>query len=233
MAGSEAPFLRPANRAMALFSGGVVGWETCGPAPEAQLHPGEAELVRNAVERRRQEFAGGRLCARRALAELDIFDFPLLVAENRFPIWPEEVVGSISHTRGYCGAVAARRSDYDGLGIDVELRGRLNRKLESRICTEEERSWLASLPESERGDMATVLFSAKEAFYKCQYCVTRQWLGFHDASLKIGADSFEVQLLKPIPYFRERAEPLTGHFAVAGEHVFAGIELRRLREPRS
>jgi 4'-phosphopantetheinyl transferase EntD len=226
MTSSETAFLRRADRVVALFQGDVVGFETCATVPEALLHPTEATQVSKAIGKRRQDFAGGRLCARRALAELDIFDFPLLSDKNRAPLWPEQAVGSITHTRGYCAAVGARRAHYDGIGIDVERRDRLDRRLEPRICTNEERSWLATLPDSERADMATVLFSAKEAFYKCQYCVTGAWLGFHDVALTVEGDTFEVRLVKPIESLRERGQPLVGRFEIVGEHVFAAIGLR-------
>lgn len=228
-----AEYLRPANTLVALFPGKVVGFETRAPVPEALLHPEEASFVSSAVEKRRQEFAGGRICARRALEELDIFDFPLVVGKNRFPIWPEGTRGSITHTRGYCASLVANSRHYDGIGIDVEQRGRLDRRLEGRICTEEEQSWLASLPASERIDMATVLFSAKEAFYKSQYCVTRKGLGFHDAVVRVEGDCFEVKLRKPVEYFRRRKEVLRGRFAIGEAHVFAAIGLRVGSEIRS
>jgi enterobactin synthetase component D len=225
MRSAATSFLRPAARLVALFPGDVVGFETCAPVPEGQLHPGEAQLIRNAIEKRRQEFAGGRLCARSALAELDIVDFPLLVGEKRFPNWPGEVVGSITHTRDYCASVVARRLHYRGIGIDVEQRGRLGRKLEGHVCTEEEREWLETLPASERGDAATVLFSAKEAFYKCQFCVTQDWLGFLDVTLEVAEGEFCIALHKDIAVLRSRKRPLIGRYHIGDEHVFAGIAL--------
>ena len=233
MTRADASFLRPASRLMSLFPGDVVGFETCAPVPESQLHPDEAQLVSGAIEKRRQEFAGGRLCARSALAELGIVDFPLLIGERRFPAWPGEVVGSITHTRDYCASVVARRSHYRGIGVDVELRGRLGRKLESQICTDEERGWLDGLPDSARGEAATVLFCAKEAFYKCQYCVTRAWLGFHDATVKIDGDSFEVVLLEPISELDPAGQRHVGRFSIGQQHVFAAIGLRAGPRPAS
>ena len=222
---AAASFLRRADRIVALFDGDVVGFETRRPVPEALLYPEEASLIERAVEKRRQDFAGGRLCARRALAEFDIAEFPLLIGENRFPIWPESVQGSITHTRGYCASVVVDRARYDGIGVDVERRDRLDPRLEAPICTDAERSWLTSLPSSERGIMATVIFSAKEAFYKSQYCVTRQWLAFHDAEVQFDGDRFEVRLLKNIDYFQQRKQPLVGRFAISEEHVFTAIAL--------
>ena len=221
----DASRVRSAERLTALLAGDVVGFEVSAPVPAELLHPEEAAFVRNAVEKRRLEFAGGRLCARHALAELDVHDFPLCVGENRFPRWPEGIVGTITHTQGYCAALAARRSRYQGIGVDVERRDRLDRKLESHICTAAERRWLDRLPASQRPDMATVIFSAKEAFYKCQYCVTRSWLGFHDASIEIDGNRFEIALHKSLPLLGERTIPFTGRFAIGDEHVFAAIAI--------
>src|SRR5258706_16095138 len=42
------------------------------------------------------------------------------------------------------------------------------------ICTPSETAWLGSLPDSERLAAATLIFSAKEAFYKCQFALTQE-----------------------------------------------------------
>ena len=77
------------------------------------------------------------------------------------------------------------------------------------------------------------LYSAKEAFYKSQYCVTRKGLGFHDAVVRVEGDCFEVKLRKPAEYFRRRKEVLRGRFAISEAHVFAAIGLRVGSEIRS
>jgi 4'-phosphopantetheinyl transferase EntD len=74
-------------------------------------HPREAEQVAAAVFRRRQEYAAGRYCARRALSGLGIEGFILLNGPDRAPIWPTGVAGAITHTGGpggYCAAVVGR-----------------------------------------------------------------------------------------------------------------------------
>jgi len=53
------------------------------------LFPSEAELVVVAVDRRRQEFAAGRRCARRALASIAGPQIPILMGPIRQPIWPD------------------------------------------------------------------------------------------------------------------------------------------------
>jgi 4'-phosphopantetheinyl transferase EntD len=219
--------IRPAERLTRLFDLPVVGFEVCGEASAEWLHPAEAVHVARAVEKRRLEFAGGRRCARDALAGLGAADGPLSIGADRAPAWPAGFVGSITHTRGYCGAVAAPVATYAGVGVDVESRRRLRRELERRICTERELRWLDDMDERQRADMATVVFSAKEAFYKCQFCVTRTWLGFHDARLDVGPGTFRVEVLSDLPALRDR--PLEGRFHLSGDHVFTGIGIAARR----
>src|SRR5262249_45820256 len=71
-----------------LFSPDVVVEASGDDAPSEPLHPLEANFVRDAVPRRRREFAMGRACARRALARLGIEDRPLLPGHDRAPLWP-------------------------------------------------------------------------------------------------------------------------------------------------
>jgi 4'-phosphopantetheinyl transferase EntD len=213
--------IRPADRLTRLFDRPVAAFEVCGTASPAWLHPAEAVHVAQAVEKRRIEFAGGRRCAREALVALGGPGVALAIGEDRAPAWPAGFVGSITHTRGYCGAVAAPVATYAGIGVDVESRRRLRRELERRVCTEPELRWLDDMDENGRADMATVVFSAKEAFYKCQFCVTRTWLGFHDARLDVGPGTFRVEVLKPLPALD--GVHLEGRFHVGDGHVFTGI----------
>ena len=150
----------------------------CDPA---DLLPLEAKCVQDAVPKRILEFAAGRSCARLALRSLGLPDSLILPAADRQPIWPAGIVGSITHTAGYCAAVVARCDDCIGLGIDSEQVGGVNHNILNAICLPAEMSWMATLSEHDRACAGALLFSAKEAFYKCQYPLTSEWLEFHDA----------------------------------------------------
>ena len=138
----------PARLAMGLhglFPAAVVGAEMREPGDASLLLPEEAACVGRAVPKRVQEFAAGRLCARRALAEFGITDFPVRVASDRQPLWPEFLVGSITHTDGYCAAVVAERCRLSAIGIDCEVIGRVTQELWPTILGPEEARWLDSL----------------------------------------------------------------------------------------
>jgi 4'-phosphopantetheinyl transferase EntD len=136
------------------------------------------------AEKRIQDFAAGRACAHRALAELGILDFSLLAGEHREPLWPADIIGSITHTQGYGAAVVARQRDLQSVGLDCEVIDSVDENLWSRICTSPEIERLVQLPPAERGPQAALIFAAKEAFYKCQFPLTRAWVGFEDVVIE-------------------------------------------------
>ncbi len=168
-----------------LFPPGVAAAELRQPGDSSLLYPEEAAGIERAVPERAREFAAGRLCARRALAEFGIAGFALEMGLDRAPVWPGSMVGSITHTRGFCAAVVAERGRFRSLGLDVEAAGGVKRELWERICLPAELDWLESLPVRARGSAATLVFSAKEAFYKCQYPVTRERLRFADLCVSV------------------------------------------------
>lgn len=188
---------RPAPEIAALFGRpDLVAFELVGGGDPRQLHPNEAAHVGHASDQRRGEFAAGRVCARAGLRELGVDpDRPLVAAADRSPQWPEGIIGSISHTGAYCVAVVARADGSDGgLGVDAEQLGRVTDRLHRTIFTDGERAWLDRLGARDRSHAATMLFSAKEAFYKAQHPLTRSWVGFKDVAASHGTDGL---LLRP------------------------------------
>jgi 4'-phosphopantetheinyl transferase EntD len=213
-----------------LFPAGAAAAELREPGDPLLLLPGEAAHLGRAVEKRVREFAAGRLCARRALAEFGIVDFPIKVADDRQPVWPASMVGSITHTAGFCGAVAAERRSLGALGLDSEVVGAVNLEIWPMICVPVETAWLDSLPESQRAAAITLIFSAKEAFYKCQYPVVRESLSFHDvtvAPMEWGAAGgvFEIHATRGIAIAKRTALPLRGRYLFHEEFVTAGMGL--------
>jgi 4'-phosphopantetheinyl transferase EntD len=217
-----------------LFPATVVGAELHEPGDASLLLPEEAACVARAVPKRVQEFAAGRLCARRALAEFGVTDFPVRAAGDRQPLWPEFLVGSITHTDGYCAAVVAERRRLSAIGIDCEVIGRVTQELWPSILGPEESRWLDSLGQSERAAAVTLLFAAKEAFYKCQYPLVGEWLNFHDllvTPLEQGAASGTftaaptrpIALFAPTPPAAHARSPVLGRFRFGEGRVSVGI----------
>ncbi len=145
------------------------------------LLPQEQALVAQAIDRRRRQFATGRLLARRLMASLGMSTpAPLLRGSDGAPRWPVGIVGSISHTNTQVVVAVARHARGRVLGVDVEGDQPLPEELFSQLCLPAELRWLATLRPREAGRWAKLLFSAKECVYKAQYPRTGRRLDFRD-----------------------------------------------------
>ncbi|HEU5181867.1 MAG TPA: 4'-phosphopantetheinyl transferase superfamily protein [Candidatus Polarisedimenticolia bacterium] len=195
----------------------------------ALLYPEEAACIAAAVPARRREFAQGRLCARRALADLEIRHFPLLAGKDRAPIWPPGVVGSLTHCGGICAAAVARADRIAGVGIDIESAEPLGDDLLRLVCVPAERARLDASPESSRGLRAKLLFSAKESVFKCFHPLTGVFLDFLDCEITIDDDAGDFIAVLSHPQLPEtlRGTDLRGRFARDSRHLFTGIACPR------
>lgn len=191
----------------------------------AVLHPDEERFIAGARDTRREEFAAGRSCARQALHRLGIDDFPLLPDQNRAPLWPQGVTGSITHSGGYCAVAVARQGRIRALGIDSELLGRFTEKLWPRVCTPRELAWLLAQPADRRSAQAAAIFGAKEAVYKCQYQITHRWLGFQEVDISLGESTFDVRYIGSARVDPDMLIPPSGRYALRDRFVLCAAVL--------
>jgi 4'-phosphopantetheinyl transferase EntD len=215
----------------ALFPAEVITEEAHPMCLRGTLYSEEQAYLRNALPKRRREFTAGRLCARRALTQLGIENFPLLVGNNREPVWPTGIVGSISHTEGYCGVAVAGKHRIESLGLDVELTRSLSRDCWRQICTRSEQAWVDSLPSDRRQENIALLFSAKECLYKCQYPISRTWLNFHNVAIAINPDmgEFYATLLVKVGSIFKRGTCFSGKYLFSRGYVYTGMSMPNSR----
>ena len=155
---------------------------------EVPLYAEEVLALGRAGDKRRREFATGRACARQALARLGLRPRSVPSGPRGEPVWPQGVVGSITHCRGYVACAVASREMVGAVGIDAEPHAALREELLPDIVTPSERRRLTELSAAwpdVRWDR--LWFSAKEAVYKAWFPLTRRWLGFHDVELTVDA----------------------------------------------
>jgi 4'-phosphopantetheinyl transferase EntD len=169
----------------ALFGEGVAFAVGDPAAPPEGLLPEEREGTGTMVDKRLREFAAGRRCAHRALLELGWGTAFVARGEDRAPLWPEGITGSITHTEGWCAAVVAPRASHVALGLDAEPAAPLDPSLWPAVLGTDERAWLATRPSALRGHLARLLFAAKEAVHKCQYPLTGHLLDFDEVSVQV------------------------------------------------
>jgi len=199
--------------------------------PDA-LPPEEQALIGRAVDKRRREFAAGRLLARSVLAEARAPVGPLLPDANRVPCWPTGIIGSITHCNTLCAVAVAAADAYDGLGLDVEPALPLDPQLLPMITNDVERERLQGLPPELRPIGGRLAFSIKEAVYKAIYPAARVFLDFHQVEILFeGDDGFVAYVLVPgaAPVGHQS---IRGRFRVAHDHIAAAVLLPPARLPQ-
>ena len=191
------------------------------------LYPEEEASLGRVGEKRRRDFTVGRVTAREALARLGVKRYPLVIGEDRLPAWPPGIVGSLSHTDGFCGVAVARAGAIVSLGLDVEQATPLSAEITTHICTEAELAWARLRECPSPCGWPKLIFSAKESLYKCYYPVARRMLGFHDVEMAPGDQ--EGSLVGRLPAGGSDAlgglALMRGRFAFSDSHVAAGFAL--------
>jgi enterobactin synthetase component D len=182
--------------------------------------------LQRSVAKRQAEYLAGRVCARAALQRLDGRDYVPGTHEDRSPIWPTGIHGSITHGKGWAAAVVAAEGACRGLGLDQEalLDDQRAERLMGEILTPAERERLAP---GQLGLTVTLTFSLKESLFKALYPLTRQRFYFEHAEvLAWSADGLaRLRLLTDLsPQWRHGAE-VEGQFCLQDGHLLSLISV--------
>jgi len=186
----------------------------------------EQELIQKAVDKRRREFAAGRACAREALGSIGLSPMPILRNEAGAPVWPDGILGAISHSHTWAGAAVTRLPDLCGIGLDIETIQRVNPGIGHMVLTQQETDIHAALPDTEKQQFLALVFSAKEALYKCLSPLSAQRIGFKDAIVRrTEKEKFEVLMSDRIASTLPACACMTGSYFLHEGSVFTGIVL--------
>src|SRR6202051_719833 len=142
------------------------------------------QALRHATQRRQREFLAGRWCAKQALQCLGAGSTDVGMAEDRAPIWPDGVVGSITHTGDFAAAAVAWAADIAALGIDSEqiIDPAAARDI-ADICMVDEPTLFKAAHGRSFCEFCTFVFSAKESVFKCLFPLRRKFLEFSDVRI--------------------------------------------------
>ncbi|MFJ8860091.1 4'-phosphopantetheinyl transferase [Streptomyces sp. NPDC102451] len=197
------------------------------------LLPEEQAVAAGMGEGRRREFTTVRACARTALDALGHPPAPLLPDRHGAPGWPEGVVGSMTHCRGYRAAAVARREDLRAIGIDAEPHRPLRPGVMETIGLPPELARNTALAHEDpevRWDR--LLFCAKEALYKAWFPLTGIRLSFRDAEVALlprtdalGPETgmFRADVVKVRPGYHGPVSFEGRWSAAVGEHIVAAV----------
>jgi len=198
--------------------------------PQLESIPLPAALD-GAVPKRRVQFRAGRYCATKAMGALGASYAGQLVARaaNGAPLWPEGLVGSITHTDHFASAAVAPGADAAALGIDTE-----------RMMTEPRArnvgrviAWPSEVGHARAAGLShleamTLVFSAKESIFKCLHGLVGCYFDFHDVRI-VEVDgqerTFVARLVKTLSASFPAHTLLRGTFDVEGAWMHTGIAL--------
>ena len=177
------------------------------------------ETLPAATPPRLAEFSAGRHAARAALRALGLPLTPIPMADDRAPVWPMGVAGTITHSRSTCLA-ALRRGE--GLGIDIEEDEDLSEDLWDTVLLPAEQRWARM--QAAPGRAAKLVFSAKEAAYKAQYSRSCMLFGFDMLAVAVRGDGFTATFRHPAAPFVP-GDRLCGGWGRAAAHILTAVAI--------
>jgi enterobactin synthetase component D len=196
--------------------------------PDVSLITLPASLER-AVPRRQLHFRAGRYCATKAMLRLD----PSLAGRDvgrradGVPLWPEGVVGSITHTEGVAAAAVASTRHVMALGIDTErIMSESQAREVSRLV-----AWPVELVHGRSAGMTrlealTLVFSAKESIFKCLSRIVGRRFDFHDVRIvHVVPGTFTARVVCTLSDSFRVNTTLHGRFACESFWIHTGVVL--------
>lgn len=140
-------------------------------------------IAANAVQKRKIEFCIGRLAAHASLSQISTRKIPILIGKYNEPLWPDGIVGSISHSGKMAIAAVARMDVAAGIGVDIELMpNNISANFIDEVCSVNEAIWANDMPEK-RLERAIMVFSAKESIFKTFFPIVHCVLDYKDVEL--------------------------------------------------
>jgi enterobactin synthetase component D len=144
--------------------------------------------IAGSVRKRQAEYFHGRLCARQALGALGALGVGEVgIGAQREPLWPAGVVGSISHSKTLAAAVVAGAARCGGVGLDIEewADHAAAEAMPGLVVSAREAAYLRGFErEMARERLLTLVFSAKESFYKGAFGAVGRFFDFNAIELE-------------------------------------------------
>ncbi len=198
---------------------------------QSPLYPAEEKSIASAVEKRRREYIAGRTAARKVCADCSASNAELVAADDGTVLWPNGVIGSLSHSDRFCMACAGRLTQWSSLGIDVEALGRLSPDLWPLVFSEKETEFFHTRSGAAQDQIATIFFCLKEAFFKLQYMITKTVVDYRKISVELLSETTcGLQLLESGQLFDL---VIVGNYLIHEKHVIATCFYPRTDSPES
>ncbi len=188
------------------------------------------QQISKAPVKRKAEFLAGRLCAHKSLEKIGHGNHSVDIGHNRCPVWPQGVVGSISHTKSTAISMVSCDTHTTGLGVDIEniMCPDIANKIYTQIIDNTEYAlYLSEFRQKlEFTLFLTIIFSAKECLFKALYPRVNRYFGFSSARLvNIFQSSVELVITEDLCEKCSKAPYHTLHYQLKKDMVLVWISI--------
>jgi enterobactin synthetase component D len=187
--------------------------------------------LQHAVLSRQIHYLAGRYCAWRALVALGAAIAPgdLKRTPMGSPAWPDDIVGSITHTGDFVSAAVGWKHEVSGIGIDAErvMAADSARRVRAIVASADEMAALRDCTDGNDCLAVTLVFSIKESLFKCLSPLVGRRFGYGDArvtELDTTARRGRIRLAVPLEPFPRGAE-WEGGLEIGATLVHTGLLL--------
>ena len=182
------------------------------------------EHISKAATKRKAAYLAGRFATRLLLENENSCSYVGIHADKS-PLWPDGIVGSISHTDFSAIAVISRNVQCHP-GVDIEFLNPKNlRGAEFLITNSAERALLHGL--NIKYELALlIVFSAKESLFKSLYPSVNKWFGFDEASITlidITTQTFHIETSKELSSALNDITQFTGNYHMRESQIITLI----------
>lgn len=190
----------------------------------AILYP---DSLSGAVNKRKSEFLAGRFCAKKVLKKLNISTLNVPFGQQRQPIWPDSVLGSISHTdnKAICAATVSDKIDYLGIDIEKWFSIKTVEDVRKQVINDKEEQ-LLKRQQLTLSKLLTIIFSAKESLYKALFPSVEVFFGFEAAQvtkIDLKAGYLELMLCETLSAQMHAAKRFVCYFKCFDGHVLTVV----------
>jgi len=146
------------------------------------------ERLNQWVIKRQAQFLAGRIAAKNALSCIATTAEKITIGEHREPIWSKGIIGSISHSNNESIAVAQYQTRVDiGVGLDIQAifeQSKYAKLLPVILSRSDQAVYNKMESHFPKQYLATLIFSAKESFFKAVFSQVNQYFDFNDVSIQ-------------------------------------------------
>jgi len=178
-----------------------------------------------AVTKRKAEFLAGRYVAKESFIKAGIPLADITIGEQRAPIWPASIRGSITHNGEY--ALCAITQEPDSIGIDIEtmMSFEMANSIKSSLVNSAEEA-LSKHYQGAFEEWLSLVFSIKESLFKALYPGVQKYFDFLDAQVvKIDPinQSISLVLLTDLTPSIQAGQHFSGFYQLRGDSVLTWV----------